>query len=214
MIPASAQGSAPLRISDYVAFGVPTGNSGRGNDMLLRTDAERLVGAPVSRTKMLRLMLSDPGFLAVTLFRFQSWVLGKGFTAAAQLIKMLNVVLTGAELTPGCQIGPSLIIRHPSGIVIGVGAVIGANCTLLHQVTLGEIAGDGSDPEHRYPVVGDNVVISAGAKLIGRIHVGDNTVIGANAVVLQDVPPNCVAVGVPARVLSRNQRHESVVNIR
>ena len=93
---------------------------------------------------------------------------------------MLNIWLTGADFCLGCVIGKGLIIRHSNGIVVGGLSVIGENCTLLQQVTLGERDGDGSDHNHSNPIVGNGVTISAGAKLIGGIVVGDNAIIGAN----------------------------------
>lgn len=117
----------------------------------------------------------------------------------AQAVSLLNLRLTGAEFGPGCQIGPGLVVRHPQGIVIGSGAAVGSDCTLLHHVTLGERYGDGSDPDHEYPTVGSRVVIGAGAVILGGVKVGDDAVIGANAVVIKNVGPAEVATGVPAK---------------
>lgn len=99
---------------------------------------------------------------------------------------------------PGARIGPGLRLPHPTGIVIGAGARVGANCTIYHQVTLGG-ARMGDWQANNYPDIGDDVTIFAGAKLIGAIRVADRAVVGANAVVNRDVPPGQVAVGVPAR---------------
>lgn len=116
----------------------------------------------------------------------------------------------GCYLSPSAQIGPGLALPHPNGIVIGEGAVIGAGCTIYHQVTLGgRRLGDQS--RGAYPQIGDNVVIFAGAKLIGQITIGDGATIGANAVVLQDVPARRTAVGVPARVLPSAQAKPRVI---
>lgn len=104
----------------------------------------------------------------------------------------------GCFVQPGARIGPKLWLPHPNGIVIGTGARIGSGCTIYHQVTLGG-ARMGDWQANRYPTVGNNVTIFAGAKLIGAISVGDGAVIGANAVVNRDVPPHHVAMGVPAR---------------
>ncbi|MEZ0497977.1 serine O-acetyltransferase [Sphingomonas sp. IW22] len=108
----------------------------------------------------------------------------------------------GCFVQPGAQIGPGLKLPHPSGIVIGTGARIGSNCTIYHQVTLGG-ARRGDFKANRYPSVGDDVVLYAGAKLLGGIRVGNHVEVGANAVVRCDVPDNSVAVGIPARIISR-----------
>jgi len=123
------------------------------------------------------------------------------------MLSQVNVRLTGAEFLVGCRIGPGLVVRHPQGIVIGSGSIVGSDCTILHRVTVGERYGDGIDPRHRYPTVGARVVIGAGAALLGGIDVGDDAVIGANAVVLQDVPAGALAVGVPARLATAKRRN-------
>jgi serine O-acetyltransferase len=97
-------------------------------------------------------------------------------------------------------------MRHPQGIVIGNGSVVGEDCTLLHAVTLGERYGDGGNGAHSYPVLGNRVVVGAGAAILGAVRVGDDAVIGANAVVLHDVASNDVAVGVPAKSVRPSRR--------
>lgn len=104
---------------------------------------------------------------------------------------------TGIEIHPGVKIGNGLFIDHGMGIVIGETAVIGDNVILYQGVTLG---GTGKEKGKRHPTVGNNVVVGAGAKVLGNITIGDNSYIGANAVVIKDVPPNSTAVGVPARL--------------
>lgn len=99
-------------------------------------------------------------------------------------------------ISPKCSIGSNIQIEHFFGIVIGGNTVIGDNCKIYHQTTFGQKNG-------KYPIIGNNVTIFPGAKIIGNIKIGDNSVIGANAVVLHDVPSNSTAVGVPARVISK-----------
>ncbi|MFH1878467.1 MAG: serine O-acetyltransferase, partial [Candidatus Omnitrophota bacterium] len=108
--------------------------------------------------------------------------------------------ITGIEIHPGAEIGKGFFIDHGMGVVIGETAVIGDNVTLFQGVTLG---GTGKEKGKRHPNIGNNVVIGAGAKVLGNITVGDNVQIGANAVVIRDVPPDSTVVGVPGRVAKR-----------
>lgn len=105
--------------------------------------------------------------------------------------------VTGADIPINSQLGGGLLIPHPNGIVIHPGAVVGPNCLLFQQVTIGGGSGDGGTP-----VLEGHVDVGAGAKILGRVKIGKHAKVGANAVVLQDVPPGATAVGVPARVLS------------
>jgi serine O-acetyltransferase len=107
-------------------------------------------------------------------------------------------IVTASDIDPHCRIGTGLMLPHPNGVIFHGDAVIGSNCMIMQQVTVGMI-GDGE-----YPVVGDEVYIGAGAKILGRVRVGNGSRIGAMAVVLQDVPAGCTAVGVPARVITGN----------
>ncbi|MCM8770774.1 MAG: serine O-acetyltransferase [Candidatus Omnitrophica bacterium] len=115
----------------------------------------------------------------------------------ARLISQISRHFTGIEIHPGAKIGRGLFIDHGMGVVIGETAVIGDNVLLYQGVTLG---GTGLEKGKRHPTIGNNVVIGAGAKVLGNITVGDNSYIGANAVVIKDVPPNSTVVGVPARI--------------
>ena len=108
---------------------------------------------------------------------------------------------TGIEIHPGATIGKGLFIDHGAGVVIGETAELGDNCTLYQGCTLG---GTGKDKGKRHPTLGDNVLVGAGAKILGPFKVGDNARIAANAVVLEEVPPNSTAVGVPARIVRRD----------
>lgn len=112
------------------------------------------------------------------------------------MISQLGRKFTGIEIHPGAKIGRKLFIDHGMGIVIGETAEIGDNCTIYHQVTLG---GTGKDKNKRHPTIGNNVMIGAGAKVLGPIIIGDNAKIGAGAVVLKNVEANTTVVGVPAK---------------
>lgn len=147
------------------------------------------------------------GFWALVVYRFGRWrygvrpvLLRKCFSALYHLLYKLVQILTGIELPCEVQIGRNFVIDHFGGIVVSGYARFGDDCRIRNGVVVGLARVD--DPVA--PVIGNNVDIGAGAKLLGRITVGDNVVIGANAVVVRDVPPNSVAVGVPAVVRARS----------
>lgn len=148
---------------------------------------------------MVRACILSPGFRAVVLYRAASWFWVKGTRYVPEILTAYSVSKTGAEIRPGAKIGPGLLVRHPVGIVVGGRAVIGRSCTLLQGVTLGEKYSRGA--ELACPTLGDNVTICAGAMILGGISIGDNAIVGANAVVLKDLPSNSVCAGVPAEVL-------------
>lgn len=119
----------------------------------------------------------------------------------ARLISQISRFFTGIEIHPGAKIGRGVFIDHGSGVVIGETAEIGDGCTIYQGVTLG---GTGKDKGKRHPTLGKNVLVGAGARILGPFNVGDNAKIAANAVVLSEVPANSTAVGVPARVVRLN----------
>ena len=119
---------------------------------------------------------------------------------SARAISQIARFFTGIEIHPGATIGKGLVIDHGMGVVIGETTVIGDNCTLYQGVTLG---GTGKDHGKRHPTLGDNVMVGAGAKVLGPFPIGDNTKIAANAVVLEEIPENSTAVGIPAKVVRR-----------
>lgn len=119
----------------------------------------------------------------------------------ARYISQRGVRKTGIEIHPGAQIGKGFFIDHGNGVIIGETTIIGDNVTLYQGVTLG---GTGKEHGKRHPTIGNNVMISAGAKVLGSFTIGDNSKIGAGSVVLSEVPPNSTVVGVPGRVVKRN----------
>lgn len=119
---------------------------------------------------------------------------------SARAISQLSRAITGIEIHPGATIGKGLMIDHGMGVVIGETTVIGDNCTIYQGVTLG---GTGKDTGKRHPTLGNNVMVGAGAKVLGPFNIGDNTKIAANAVVLKEIPESSTAVGIPARVVRR-----------
>lgn len=138
------------------------------------------------------------GLHALLLYRAAHKLHGKGYTYFARMISQGAKFLTGIEIHPGATIGRGLFIDHGSGVVIGETTIIGDNCTIYQGVTLG---GTGKETGKRHPTLGNNVMVGSGAKLLGSFTVGDNSKIAAGAVVLSDVPENCTAVGVPAKVV-------------
>lgn len=152
-------------------------------------------------TSDLEVMLLYSGFHAVAMHRAAHALYKKGHKLSARAISQGAKFLTGIEIHPGAKIGKGLVIDHGSGVVIGETAEIGDNCTLYQGVTLG---GTGKDTGKRHPTLGDNVMVGSGAKVLGPFKVGSGAKIASNAVVLEEVPDNATAVGVPARVVRIN----------
>ena len=125
----------------------------------------------------------------------------KGHYFMARYISQRAARKTGIEIHPGATIGKGFFFDHGSGVIIGETAIVGDNVTMYQGVTLG---GTGKETGKRHPTIGDNVMISAGAKIIGSFTVGENSKIGAGSVVLEEVPPNCTVVGVPGRIVKRD----------
>jgi serine O-acetyltransferase len=125
----------------------------------------------------------------------------KGHYFRARFISQRAARKTGIEIHPGAVIGKGFFIDHGSGVIIGETTIIGDNVTLYQGVTLG---GTGKESGKRHPTIGDNVMISAGAKILGSFTVGENSKIGAGSVVIEEVPPNCTVVGVPGRIVKRD----------
>ena len=152
---------------------------------------------PAARSK-LEIFLLYPGVHAVIFHRVSHWLYCHHLPFLARLNSQLARHITGIEIHPGAKIGRRLVIDHGMGIVIGETAEIGDDCLLYHGVTLG---GTGKDQGKRHPTIGNNVLVSTGAKVLGPFKVGDGARIAANAVVLKEIPENATAVGVPARVV-------------
>ena len=132
-------------------------------------------------------LLFENGYQAVVLHRIAHWFKSRGVPVLGPLVARFNQFLTGVEIGPGAVIGPGLLIRHGNGIVIGGYARIGRRAILLHQVTIGSPSPSRIE---KMPVIGDDVFIGAGAKVIGEITVGDGVFIGVNAIVSRDIPSN------------------------
>ncbi len=143
------------------------------------------------------------GVHAVLAYRLAHILYKRKLFLPARFISQSARFFTGIEIHPGAKIGKGLFIDHGSGVVIGETAEIGDNCTLYQGVTLG---GTGKDVGKRHPTLGNNVLVGAGAKVLGPFKIGDNSKIAANAVVLEAVPENSTAVGIPARVVRKNKQ--------
>lgn len=155
---------------------------------------------PAARN-IFEVILLYPGFHALFFHRIAHFFYNIKLFFIARLISQLTRFFTGIEIHPGATIGKRLMIDHGMGIVIGETAVIGNDCVIYHQVTLG---GTGKEKLKRHPTIGNNVLIGAGAKLLGPINIGDNVKIGAGSVVLKSVEKNSTVVGVPEdRVIKR-----------
>ena len=146
----------------------------------------------------LEIYLLYPGVKAILRHRRAHWCWTHGLKFLGRAISQRNRRKTGIEIHPGATIGRRLVIDHGMGVVIGETAEIGDDVLLYQGVTLG---GTGKDSGKRHPTIGNNVLIGSGAKVLGPFKVGDNSRIASNAVVLSEVPPDCTAVGVPARIV-------------
>ena len=155
----------------------------------------------------LEIVCCYPGFQAISLHRISHrlWTCHLPLKLAARCLSQIGRGLTGIEIHPGARIGHSVFIDHGMGVVIGETAEIGSRCLLYQGVTLG---GTGKDHGKRHPTLAENVVVGAGAKVLGAINIGANTRIGAGSVVVRDVDANCTVVGIPGRVI-----HQSGVRI-
>ena len=162
----------------------------------LRYDLNKVMeNDPAARSKI-EVFLLYPTIHALIAYRISHYLYINKLFFLARLISQISRFFTGIEIHPGAKIGRGLVIDHGMGVVIGETAEIGDNVRLYHGVTLG---GTGKDKGKRHPTVGNNVVIGAGAKVLGSIYIGSNSKIGANSVVLNNVPEGATAVGIPAK---------------
>jgi len=165
----------------------------------IRRDIQAARARDPAATSDLEVILTYPGFHARQLHRLAHTLHGQGFRLPARLVSHLSRAVTGIEIHPGARIGERLFIDHGMGVVIGETAIISDNCHLFQGVTLG---GTSTRRAKRHPTLGQNVVVGAGAKVIGDVTVGDNAKIGAGSVVVTNVPANATVVGVPGHVVA------------
>lgn len=159
---------------------------------------------PAARSKI-EILLLYPGVHAMISHRIAHTFYKKRLFFLARLISQVSRFLTGIEIHPGATIGDGVFIDHGMGVVIGETAEVGDNVTIYHGVTLG---GTGKENGKRHPTIGSNVVIGAGAKVLGAIYIGDNSKIGANSVVLKNMPENATIVGIPA--VNKNKKYDII----
>jgi serine O-acetyltransferase len=160
---------------------------------------------PAARSR-LEIALLYPGLHAIWIHRISHWLWARGAKLPARWLSQLARGLTGIEIHPGATVGQRVFIDHGMGVVIGETAEVGDDVTLYHGVTLG---GTSLAKGKRHPTIGNRVTIGAGAKVLGNILVGDDSRVGANAVVVKTVPENSVVVGVPGQVVKRSQPHHA-----
>ena len=167
---------------------------------VIRRDIRAARERDPARPTVLEVVICYPGVHAVWGHRITHWLWGRGARLLARALAEFTRILTGVDIHPGAVLGHGLFIDHATGVVIGETAEVGEDVTLFHGVTLG---GTGRDIGKRHPTLGDRVTVGAGAKVLGAIKVGDDSQIGANAVVVKEVPASAVVVGVPGQIISR-----------
>ena len=156
---------------------------------------------PAARNKI-EVFLLYPSIHALIMYRISHFFYIKRRYFLARFISQFSRFITGIEIHPGAKIGSGILIDHGMGVVIGETTIIGDRVIIYQGVTLG---GTGNERNFkRHPTIGNDVVIGSGAKILGPINIGDNVRIGANSVILQEVPKNCTAVGVPARIIDKD----------
>lgn len=173
----------------------------------LKQDLRAPFGRDPAVRNLLEVVLCYPGFHALAFYRISHWLWIRGFKLAGRFISHVGRFLSGIEIHPGATIGRGFFIDHGMGVVIGETSEIGDDVTLYHGVTLG---GTTWNQGKRHPTLADNVVVGAGAKILGPVVVGKGALIGSNAVVVKDVAPGATVVGIPARAVdSGAQRRDS-----
>jgi serine O-acetyltransferase len=166
----------------------------------LRKDIEAVFTRDPAARSRIEILTAYPGLHAIWFYRISHWLWTHRMFWMGRLVSHIGRMISGIEIHPGARIGPGFFIDHGMGVVIGETAEIGRNATLYHGVTLG---GTSWNKGKRHPTLEDDVVVGAGAKILGPITIGARTRVGANAVVVKSVPPDSVAVGIPGRVTHR-----------
>ena len=167
-------------------------------------DAKNIRDRDPAAKSLIEVMLLYPGFHVLIYYRIAHWLYNHKRFFLARWVSQRGRKRTGIEIHPGAKIGEKLFIDHGMGIVIGETAEIGNNVSIYHQVTLG---GTGKDKGKRHPTVGDNVLIGAGARILGPVMIGNNSRVAAGSIILKDIPPDSTVAGIPANVVKiHNER--------
>lgn len=167
----------------------------------IRSDIQAVFDNDPAARSVMEVVLTYSGVHAIWAHRIAHRLYCKRWYSLARMVSQISRFFTGIEIHPGARIGKRLFIDHGMGVVIGETCEIGDDVLLYHGVTLG---GTGKEKGKRHPTIGSNVVVGAGAKVLGSLTVGEYSRIGANAVVLKEVPPNSTVVGIPGRIVQRN----------
>ncbi len=168
---------------------------------IIKEDIQAIFERDPAAKNTMEVLLCYPGLHAIIIHRISHGLYKRGWVVLPRIISNLARWFTGIEIHPGAKIGKKLFIDHGMGVVIGETSEIGDCVTIYQGATLG---GTGKEKGKRHPTIGNNVVISSGAKVLGPFKVGDNSKIGAGSVVLKEVPNDCTVVGVPGRIVVRN----------
>ncbi len=169
--------------------------------LIFKKEIKAIFERDPAATNFMEVLLTYSSLHAIIFYRVAHRLFKIGVPFFPRFISQFAKWITGIEIHPGAVIAGGFFIDHGTGVVIGETSVIGRNVTLFQGVTLG---GTGKERGKRHPTLGNNIVIGAGAKVLGNIKVGDNSYIGANAVVIKDVPPNSTVVGVPGRITKQD----------
>jgi serine O-acetyltransferase len=166
----------------------------------VREDVQAIFERDPAARSVAEIFFAYPGFHAICFYRLAHWLWLHKMYFLGRFVSHVGRFFTGIEIHPGARIGRAFFIDHGMGVVIGETAEVGDDVTMYHGVTLG---GTTWEKGKRHPTIGNNVVVGVGAKILGPVRIGDNTRIGANSVVIRDIPPNSVVVGIPGKVVFR-----------
>ena len=175
--------------------------------IIFRDEIQTTFKRDPAATNFLEVLLTYSGLHALIIYRISHVLSKAGMPFFPRWLSQVGRFLTGIEIHPAAQIGKDFFIDHGMGVVIGETTIIGDNVLLYQGVTLG---GTGKEKGKRHPTLGNNIVVGTGAKVLGNINIGDNSYIGANAVVVRDVPPNSTIVGVPGRITRQDGKKMDV----